>query len=173
MAGRQFSFFLGPQDQLPFEEALLATGQVVFLKDRPRSATPEEQESSVISRFGEEWLQLLIARRGDLKDISFNPIKNRGDFSCDITLDPVVQFSRCYIDSKIISAGRLYRIDKYYNENGILTSKSTEFIKWADLLFKNGKKILHRIEQGFYAGTEALTLRKAGVQFEGLDSPLR
>jgi hypothetical protein len=173
MAGRQFSFFLGPQDQLPFEEALREAGQVVFLEDRPRSPTPEEKDSSVIIKFGEEPLPILIARRSDLGDIAFKPIKSRDDFSCDVMLEPVVQFSRCYVDSEIISPGRLYRTDKYYNDKGIITSKSADFIKWADLLFRNGRKKLHKIEQGFYAGTEALALRNAGIHFEGLDAPLR
>jgi hypothetical protein len=173
MAGRQFSFFLGPNDQKSFEEALRGTGQVAFLKDRSHSPVAETQNSSVILKFGEEWLRILIARRDDVDKIRFKPIKDRNDFSCDVTLEPIVQFSRCYVDDKIIRPGRLYRVDEYFDTNDKLKEKSPAFIEWADQLFANGKEALHKIGPGLYAGTEALALREAGVEFEGLEAKAR
>jgi hypothetical protein len=69
----------------------------------------------------------------------------------------------------MMRASRLYRIDKYWGDDGKLVSKSPEFIDWADRLYKLAKASLTKVEQGCYAGAEALELRKAGVAFEGLD----
>jgi hypothetical protein len=33
--GRQFSFFLGPDDITPFEETLRSSGDLTFVSDRP------------------------------------------------------------------------------------------------------------------------------------------
>jgi hypothetical protein len=173
MAGQQFSFFLGPNDQKSFEEALREAGQVVFLKDRSHASAPETQSSSIILRFGEEWLRILIARSDDVDRIMFNPIKGRNDFSCDATVEPIIQFSRCYVDDQIIRPGRLYRVDEYFDDNGELKEKSPAFIEWADRLFAHAKKALHKIGPGLYAGTEALELRERGVEFEGLEAKAR
>lgn len=169
MAGRQFSFFLGPSDQFAFEEALGTAGDIVFIKDRSSTSRPEEQKSSVIRNPESEPFRVLIARRDDLPNIRFRSIKGRNDFSCDVTFEPVVEFDRFVGGSRFIRAGRLYRIDKYWGDDGKLASKPDAFIEWADRLYKLAKASLTKVEQGCYAGAEALELRKKGVAFEGLD----
>ena len=37
MAGKQFTFFLGHKDQLPFEHAMRTSGDIAFLKSWPSS----------------------------------------------------------------------------------------------------------------------------------------
>ena len=104
-----------------------------------------------------------------MRHVEFRPIKGRGEFSCDPTFAPVIEFSRCYATDRFIRAGRLYRVDKYWDENKQLVSKPDAFIDWGDRLYKLAKASLTKVEQGCYAGAEALELRKAGVAFEGLD----
>jgi hypothetical protein len=171
MAGRQFSFFLAQADQTALEVALRESGDLAFVNERSSSSKAEERASSVIQEIGKEPFGLLIARRADLKDILFRPIKGRQEFSCDINTQPVVEFSRFPSAStdRFIRAGRLYRIDKYWGDDGKLVSKPPEFIDWAERLYKLAKASLTKVEQGCYAGAEALELRKAGVAFEGLD----
>lgn len=101
--------------------------------------------------------------------VEFLPISGREEYSCDPTFAPVIEFSRCYETDRFIRAGRLYRVDKYWDENKQLVSKPQAFIDWADRLYKLAKGSLTKVEQGCYAGAEALELRKAGVAFEGLD----
>jgi hypothetical protein len=171
MAGHQFSVFLGPSDQANFEEAIRASGDIAFLNDWPLSAKPEELETSVIRDYGKESFRTLIARRADIADIEFHPIRGREVFSCDPTLAPVVEFSRFpfVVAGRFIRSGRLYRIDKYWSDNGKLVSKPDSFIEWGERLYRLAKKSLFKVEQGCFAGEEALALRKAGVAFEGLD----
>jgi len=66
-------------------------------------------------------------------------------------------------------AGRFYRVDQYWNDDRELISKPPEFIEWADRLYKLVKKSLTKVEQGHFAGVEALAMRKSGIPFEGLD----
>jgi len=171
VAGRQFTFFLGPSDQLGFENALRSSGDIAFLRERPRSTVPEEVETSIIHDFGSEPFGILIARRVDLPDVKFRPISGRPEFSCDPTLAPVIEFSRfpSVIADRFIRSGRLYRVDKYWGDDGRLVSKAPEFIEWGGRLYKLAKQSLTRVEQGCFAGSEALELRRSGIAFEGLD----
>jgi hypothetical protein len=169
MAGRQFSFFLGPADQLPFERAIRASGDVVFLKSWPRTSRPEIIADSVVTAPGKEILPILIARKEDIGKIVFTPVRGRDVFSCDAHTQPVIEFSRCYITDRFIRAGRLYRVDKYWGCDGTLATKSPEFVEWGERLYSLARRSLTRVEQGLFAGAEALKLRQTGVAFEGLD----
>jgi len=171
VSGRQFSFFLGPSDQLKFEAALRASGDIAFLKDRSHSSQPEEKASSIIRDLGREPFRILIARRADVPNISFRPIRGRNEFSCDVTVQPIVEFDRFFGNTQFIRPGRLYRVDNYWDAHGNLALKPEEFIEWGERLYKGAKKSLRRIEQGCFAGEEALRMRKEGIAFEGLDIP--
>ncbi len=169
MSGRQFNFFLGPSDQVAFDEALRTSGDIAFIKDRSTSPKPEEQDSSVIHDLGKEPFRVLIARREDIANIRFRPIKGCDEFSCSVTSQLVIEFDRFFGNSRFIRAGRLYRIDKYWGDDGKLVSKPDAFIEWGDRLYKLAKKSLIKVEQGCFAGKEALEMRRAGAAFEGLD----
>jgi hypothetical protein len=169
MAGRQFSFFLALADQVGFQEAIQALGDVVFLHSRSPTAIPEECSSTIVTKFGETPLRVLIARRADLAQIKFRPISGRNEWTCDVITQPIIEFDRSFVSDKSIAAGRLYRVDKYWGDDGKLLSKPDSFIEWANRLYKLAKASLTKVEQGCYAGAEALELRKKGVAFEGLD----
>jgi hypothetical protein len=171
MAGRQFSFFLGPNDQLAFEEVLRSSGDIAFFSENSMSNEPELYATVQIGPSGEDSFKILIARKADLKKIEFIPSKGPNGAYANQDVSPFVEFSRfpAVVDGRMIRASRLYRIDKYWGDDGKLVSKSPEFIDWADRLYKLAKASLTKVEQGCYAGAEALELRKAGVAFEGLD----
>jgi len=170
MAGRQFSFFLGPADQQALEDAIRSSGDIVFLADRSHSTNGQELISSIIDDPEKQPFGCLIARRADLAEIRFKPTGYRDDdFACNVTYEPVVEFDRFFLFKNFLRAGRFYRVDEYWNEENELTSKPPEFIEWADRLYKLVKKSLTRVEQGHFAGIEALAMRKSGIPFEGLD----
>lgn len=169
MAGKQFSFFLGVSDQIEFEDTMRSSGDIVFLRHWSQSARPEEVATSQVLAMGREVLGLWIARREDLSLIDFQPIKGRAEFACDPTVAPVIEFSRCYVTDRFIRAGRLYRVDKFWDDNRQLVGKPHAFIEWADTLYRLAKASLTKVEQGCYAGAEAIKLRETGVAFEGLD----
>lgn len=174
MAGRQFSFFVGPSDQNALEEAVRASGDIALLREISSSYAPRELETSIIRDFSSAPFSILIARRTDLLHIEFRPIKGRQEFSCDPTSAPVIEFTRfpSVIANRVLRVGRLYRVDKYWGDNGSVVSKSREFIEWGESLYKLTKRSLTKIEQGCFAGEEALELRRAGIAFEGLDVPM-
>lgn len=169
MVGTQFSFFLGTGDQAAFEDAVRGAGDVAFLKVWPSSTVPEELPDSQVRRMGMEILDILISRRADLQQVEFKPVQGRNVFSCSTSYAPVIEFSRCYVASRFIRAGRLYRIDRYWNDSQQQEAKPKEFIEWANRLYKLAKASLTRVEQGCYAGLEAIELRRKGIAFEGLD----
>lgn len=168
--GRQFSFFLGPTDQQALEDAIRSSGDIVFLADRSHSQMGEELASSIIHDPRTQPFGCLIARRADVADIRFRPTGYRDDdFACNVSDQPVVEFDRFFFFDRFRRAGRLYRIDQYWNPDRELVSKSVDFIEWADRLYKLVKKSLTKVERGYFAGAEALALRRSGVPFEGLD----
>lgn len=169
MIGKQFGFFLAPSDQLEFERELRTSGDIVFLNERPSSPRAEELPTTQILKMGEEPLGVLIAQRADLRHLRFLVVKNADIYVCDTYDSLAVEFSRCYVADRFIRAGRLYHVDKYWDRYNNLTHKPTEFIDWAARLYKAAKKSLVKVEQGYFAGKEALELRAAGVAFEGLD----
>jgi hypothetical protein len=167
--GKAIQFFLAKSDQLAFEDVLRSSGDIAFLNVWPSSAAAAELATSVVRKMGDEVLDVLIARKDDIGSIRFSPIKGRDVFSCDPTLESVVEFSRCYATDRFIRAGRLFRNDKYWDDRRVLVSKPDAFIEWSERLYSLAKKSLTKVEQGYFAGAEALKLRKAGVAFEGLD----
>lgn len=169
MASKHFTFFLGQNDQAEFEQALRTSGEIAFLKVWPNSPGAEELPTSVVSVMGKDILNLWIVRREDVGGIEFTPIRVRDVFSCDPIFEPVVEFGRCYATERFIRPGRLYKVNKYWNESRNLVRKSRAFVSWSDRLYGLAKESLTKIERGCYAGAEALALRKAGVAFEGLD----
>lgn len=170
MAGNQFSFFLGLTDQIAIEEAIRASGDVVFLADRSHSEVGEQLPSSIMLDPENECFRILLARRVDLPLLRFYPTGYRDDdFACNVMFQPIIEFDRTFAPKRFIRAGRFYRQDKYWNEDRELVSKSPEFILWADELYKLVKKTLTKVEQGCFAGPEALAMRKSGIPFEGLD----
>jgi hypothetical protein len=170
VAGKQFSFFLGLTDQIAMEEAIRASGDVVILSARSRAAWADEKESSVMHDPENEVFRVLIARRTDLPLIHFHPTHSPdNDFACKVLDQQIVEYDRMVGFKHFIRAGRMYRVDKFWNANHQIVSKSPEFIEWADRLYKLVKRSLTKVEQGFYAGQEALAMRRSGVPFEGLD----
>lgn len=167
MLGRQFSFFLGPGDQAPFEQALRSAGSMVILKARSASSVPEQLNTTVIARFGEEDLHVLLARNSDVETITFRPVRGRPEYSGNPTTEPFVEFSRCYVSTDIIRPGRLFYIPKYPGDDGQVIVKPAAFTEWADRLLQAAKASLTKIDSNFYAGADAIRLRTAGTVLEG------
>lgn len=170
MAGKQFSFYIGLTDQIAIEEAIRASGDVVVLESRSGCKRGGERDSSIMRNPDNERFRVLIARRADFPLIRFHPTHSPdNDFACDDFTQPIVQFDRGFYFKRFFRACRMYRQDRYFNEHDELVSKSPEFIEWADRLYKLVKKSLIKVEQGRYAGREALAMRQSGIPFEELD----
>lgn len=167
MLGRQFNLYLGPEDQAPFEEALRSAGNFAVLRSRSRSCIPEELNTTVLTRFGEEPLRVLLALKSDVEAIAFRPVKGRDEYSGNPTTEPFVEFDRSYVSTGIIRPGRLFYVPRYPRDDGQVIVKPTAFTEWAKRLFQVAKASLIKIGPNYYAGAEALKLRSAGTALEG------
>lgn len=162
---RQFSFFLTGRDAELFEAAILEDGQTVFLRDRPLSATPQRLTTAAASNVGGEWPRVLLARDSDADAVVFTPIRSRLDFSSNTSSQPIIEFDRCLTNAKSIVAGRLYFTASYFKDGHQRAEKSTEFVRWADDLFRRCKKRLKHLGLGYYAGPAALSAHLSGIEF--------
>jgi hypothetical protein len=163
--GRQFSFFLGPDDLTRFEATLRSKGDVAFLADRPNQTNAIE-----IPQLARNTFRTLLARPEDCAAIKFMPVYNQEFFSADCFAN---NFIECDVVStprdRFLTEGRLYYHATFWNAQNERVEKSVEFVKWADSLFRRTKKSLTYVEKWFYAGEHALQLRKEGVKFNQLD----
>ena len=163
--GRQFSFFLGPEDVAPFEETLLSNGDITFLVDQPLGRIATELPGLAAGS-----MRTLLARPSDVSKIQFNPIKTQVYISSDC-------FSQNFIECDVLTIlhngyileGRLYYNATYWNTQNEHVQKPEEFVKWAERLYRRTKKSLTHVEKWFYAGGHAMQLRAEGFKFNQLD----
>ena len=170
MASRQFSFFLGFNDQASIEQAIRKSGDVVFFRESAPSPSPVQVRTVVIEQHRPEPFKILICRRVDLTSIQFIESPGPHGYYVDQDRSPFVEFSRFpkMADDHQIRASRLYRIDKYWNDVDKLVSKSLDFVEWAEHLYALTKASMIKIQNGYYAGAEAIKLRRDGILFEGI-----
>ena len=157
--GRQFTLLLGPADQEAFDVVLKNVGALAILNGTPASPKPERLSTTVIANYGLEPLRVLLAREEDVDALVFEPIKGRSEFSCSPESAPIVEFDRCFCSSAVMRPGRLYFVNRHYNEDGELIEKSADCLKWTDTLFRKAKASLTRIEDDVYAGPDAIRLK--------------
>lgn len=163
--GRQFSFFLGPDDRAPFEDVIRKDGATVFFDYRPFE--PRVIKLNGLSRTE---FRTLLARPEDLDQISFYPVRNQNFFTADCITQSLIECDASFepMDGFLVE-GRLYLQSTYWNQDGEKVMKPDDFLKWAESLFRRTKKSLTRVDQWFYAGEHALRLRKDGMKFNQLD----
>lgn len=163
--GRQFSFFLGPEDREPFRQSLLQSPDIVFLDDQPLINKPE-----VLLGLSETSFRTLLFRKADLNEISFNPVPSQPYFVSDSYTSNIIECDEVTAPyNNFLIEGRLYYNAWYYDESGYKVEKSDAFLKWAESLFRRTKKSLTKVDLWFYAGEDALKLRSEGLKFSQLD----
>lgn len=165
--GRQINFHLGPGDQAGFEVALRKAGDVVFLRDWPVEAVA--QEVSNTTREDQDHLRLIVTRRDWLSELTYLPIQAQKKWTLDTLRDPIVEFDRCFCTERLIRPGRLYRVDRYWDNNDQLFYKPQEFARWAENLFRHAREFLLKTESFYYAGPQAAKMRSDGILLGGLD----
>jgi hypothetical protein len=163
--GRQFSFFLGPEDRAPFEEVLRSDGATAFFNDRPLEPCVVELNGLSPTDF-----RTLLARKTDLEGIAFHPVKTQKFFATDCVTQYLIECDAPFEPRNgYLLEGRLYLQATYWNEQNEKVTKSEHFLKWAESLFRRTKKSLTRVDPWAYAGRHALRLREEGIKFNQLD----
>lgn len=164
--GRQLNFFLGPDDQFGFEIALRSAGDFVVLPSRSLSPEPSPITSTVVEKFGEEDLRVLLVRPEDVGQVRYGPIGDRSGYAPDLFRQPLVEFDRCFVSDVFIRRGRLYFTPSYFDDAGNKVQKSKPFLDWADRLLRKARSVLPtKVDATAYAGVDALKAGANGVEF--------
>lgn len=169
--GSQINFFLGPQDLISMSELICSVDDSVLLQVTSESSEPLEV-ANMIPVYGSDVLNVLIARREDLPLINFRPRQGHRDYISDTRSSLVIEFARPYVTERLIRSGRLYRDDNLWLPGGNSEPKPMEWIRWGKKLFEKCRRSLTKIDDsGYYAGQQAMAMRKAGVAFQQIDDP--
>lgn len=170
--GSQVNFFLGRTDLSLLERTLRLTGDVNFIHRVSDSPHPSEVASLSVQDYGRDDLSLLIARPLDLGALRLGQIEGTRTFTASAISHPVVELDRPFVAPGFIRAGRLYWTKERWLAGGGRAENEPQFQTWAASLLRKCRATLTKLEGSpYYAGPEALELRKTGVQFSNLDDP--
>ena len=154
--GHQVNFYMLPDDLAEFEQMLQRQSGVVFLNAWFSTPAVERLPALAIPEMGKTQLMVYLAREADVPYIHTTAIRSQQHWIVDEGRSPVVEFTRCYYDGKMIRRGRLYFNTRFYDEAGHWVGKPHDFVRWADGLLrwirKHYRKDPHTT---FYVGSHA------------------
>jgi hypothetical protein len=156
---KQVSFFMHPDDLADFDAWLRSREGTTVLADYSQTPVPRPLSSVTIGRMGEESLRVFLARDGDLPNVIFQSIPNRG-YVIDVLRSPVVQFSRCYFNGHLLRCGRFYYETGYWDEEKQWKTKSDMFSHWADAILRRIRTAYKTKHFFYYVGPSAQKWRK-------------
>jgi len=114
-------------------------------------------KSLLVPSMGESWLTIYLAPSSQMENIVCEKVPSKGYWTIDSLFSPVVEFSRCYFNGKVLREGRLFYDTGYYDEFEKWVDKSKDFLKWAEKLFRITKKVLNKSpDNQAYIGPNAL-----------------
>ena len=152
--GKQVNFFMLPEDQLEFEGWLMARGDVCFLNEPLKMQELEILPTLIVPEMGKTWLSVYLAQHNNLEDIRVEYVSNQNYWLIDQRYSPVIEFSRCYFDGKILRRGRLYFCTGFYSDEE--QEKEKQFVNWANKILKWIRTNYDRDPHtGFYVGSHA------------------
>lgn len=152
--GRQFSIYLTPSDTVALEPVLARIEPVLVLNRYSPTAQPLVMESLEYTYNDRRWLSSYLVRPADLDKVVAYHVVEQGHWLIDELYSPVINISKCFFDGHILRRGRFYYIERYFDENDQLLSKSDEFRAWAKRVFAAVKKSLARKDSD-YIGADA------------------
>lgn len=142
--GHQVNFYLDPQDMVSLEQTIRTLGPLLVLHSRSPASEPKVLESASIEENGQPWLFVLLVRPEDLQAVVTRHVPAQGYWTVDVSKSPVIEFNRCFFDSRILRRGRLYYVDGYYNANQTWEEKADTFRIWAKAVLTKTKKALKK-----------------------------
>jgi hypothetical protein len=152
--GKQVNFFMHPDDLAEFDAWLRNRDETVVLADCSQTPMPQLLSSVSIGRMGEESLRVFLVRSTDLPNVISRSIPNRG-YLIDGLRSPVVEFSRCYFDDKLLRRGRLYYDPGFWDEKKQWKTKVAAFSRWADAILRRIRSAYKTKQSSSYVGPSA------------------
>ncbi|MRG93614.1 hypothetical protein [Polyangium spumosum] len=164
--GHQSGFYLTPKDKADLEQRLREKTDFIILLDESPTASPRVVDSLNFSEPDNPWWSKYLARPEDLDKITTRHVKTQGYWTVEYLFSPVLEFSGCFFDGKILRRGRVYYVDGFYGPDGGWVEKSEAFRKWARMVHTTIKKSLKRRDSQYveYIGADAQAWVDAGGQ---------
>jgi len=168
---KQFQLFVTPTDAVALVEELRVRFGARVLSKKSATNDPVELESAVRH-------ESTFSTRGATSiDCYLAPASGRiiSNYYPELRLwsiqpsSEAIEFSGCDFDGKTLLVGRFYfQTDDLVD--GKILKKRTEFLQWADKVFRYAKKALNRDREsmaplGAYVGKDALIFRESGGTF--------
>jgi hypothetical protein len=150
MASVQINFYLMPNEQASFDELLKSAGPIRVVTGMNSAFRPQLSSTTVLRSFGAEDLKVHLVREEDVDLLRAGETPNGSEWFVDVLRSPVIEYWRCFTDGKILRRGRLYLIEDYYDDNGILVKKDTGFLKWARAVIAKVRRNMSKREDGDY-----------------------
>ena len=155
--GHQLNFYQTDGDTEMVENAMRAIEAVTVMHRRSSGPAPRVLPSLRCREDSHTWLFFDLARPADLATLSLGHVAGAGYWTADVRRDPVLQFTRCFSDGKIIRRGRIYFVSSYFGQDGTPVMKDEAFVTWGKKVVRRLKDVLTRHE-GDYIGPEARAL---------------
>ena len=169
---KQFQLFLTPSDAEGLVEELRSRFGARVLSKKSPTDDPVEMQSpierkSIFLPSGVTSIYCYLTPANGR--IITNYYQTLGLWLLDVESSEAIEFSGCDFDGKTLLVGRFYFMTDELVDGGIV-KKRTEFLQWADRVFRYTKKVLKRDQElmtplGAYIGKDALTFRENGGRF--------
>lgn len=172
--GHQSTFYLTPKDKADLEQRLRERTDFIILLWESPTSSPRVVDSLNFSEEGEPGYHKSLARPEDLDKIVTRHVPEQGYWTLQENDSPVVEFSGCFFDGKILRAGRVYYVDKFWTPDRGWEEKSEAFRKWARMVHTTIKKSLKRRDSKYveYIGADAQAWVDAGGQLVSGNQPV-
>ncbi len=153
MIGKQFTYYCFPEDLEEIESKVFTPANARVFID---NSSPNQLNDLKASKFslprsemGNESLFLLLLPPHQLEKL------HHSVFNINSELSNVIEINRCYINNGVIQPGRFWYAPKTY-ANREPVDKPTEFLAWAQSIFRNTKSLLVSHELPNYPNVKSL-----------------
>ncbi len=142
--GHELNFYMLPEDTIIVQEQLMNLASMKILQARSPTHNPAAVPSLDYREDGKQLLSLFLAREQDLAEIVMHYVDVQNYWTIDALRSPVIEFTGCFYDGKILRRGRVYYVEGYHEQGRGWIEKSTQFDLWAKMILDTMKKTLKR-----------------------------
>jgi hypothetical protein len=139
MSSKQFNFFITQEDYINID-FFLKNNNILILSD---NYIGKSYDSFDLIKYNEENIhQVYLTQKEFINQITISNIEDKFLYYL-ITSSFILEFSLGGIysyDNNLLHRGRFYYTKKYYNDNGKMVVKPTDFTNWCDEIIKKFKK---------------------------------
>lgn len=153
--GHQINFYATPADIAVLGAAAARVEPMLVLHDRSPTAAPRVLPSLDHHDGTQRQLHFSLVREQDLARVATEHVPTQGYWIVDVLRSPVLEFSSCFFDGKILRRGRIYYVDGFYGEDGAWVEKPESFRTWAKRVRAAIRKPLAKHGDFEYIGADA------------------